>query len=101
MRSDDVLLAGHRPDDSDGVKIRYYPEGGHISVAFLARNGRELYAFELSGIEDLRELSHVLARAVLRYGELFPEEESYLSGVRRILSPQTETVETALINARP
>ncbi|EQD24189.1 MAG: hypothetical protein M1537_08480 [Nitrospirae bacterium] len=102
MRSDDVLLAGHRPDGSDGLKVRYYPEDGHIRVSFLGKNGHELHGFELSGIEDLESLTDTLARAVLRYRELQGNpHDSYLANVRRILAPQTETAETALMNARP
>lgn len=102
MRSDDVLLAGHRPDDSDGLKVRYFPTDGHLSVAFLGRNGREIRGFELAGIEDLESLTDTLARAVLRYRELQGNpHDSYLANVRRILAPQTQTLETAVLNAKP
>ncbi len=69
----DVLLAGFRPDESDGLKIRFYPSDGHIRVTFLARNGHEAHGFELDGIEDLAEIGRVINRAVDRYRELIKE----------------------------
>jgi hypothetical protein len=73
MKGDDVLLAGHRPDGYDGLKVRFYPDDGHLSVAFLGRNGHEAASFELSGIGDLEAIGRVIDRAVRRHEELFSE----------------------------
>ncbi|MHB1285314.1 MAG: hypothetical protein ACYCYP_01920 [Leptospirales bacterium] len=100
MRSEDVLLAGCRPDESDGLKIRFYPEDGHIKISVIGRSGHEIHSFELDGIADLEELAHVTRRAVMKHRELFPKQDDYLQTVRRILSPQTETHETALLNVK-
>jgi len=99
--NDDVLLAGRRPGDGDGVKVRYFPETKHIKISFLSRSGREVHSFEVDGIADLRELNHIIQRAVARYEELYPAQKTYLTNIRKILSPQTDSHATALINAKP
>ena len=99
MRNDNVLLAGVRPDPGDGIKVRLFPDG-HVSVSFLGKNGHEIRVIELSGIEDLKELAHVVNRAVLRYKELNSDDGSYLQTVRRTLAPQTADIEAALMNVR-
>lgn len=100
MRNDNVLLAGVRPDPGDGIKVRLFPDG-HIEIALLTGNGHVSKELSLARIEDLEILGHTITRAIIRYKEIHPAGESYLTDVRRILSPQTETIETALINARP
>jgi hypothetical protein len=95
----DILLAGHRPGDTDGIKIRAFPDG-HIRVSFLNQNGHEVREFELEGIADLKELGWTIRRAVLRYEELHPEGENYLRTIRGALAPQVENVENALLNVK-
>jgi len=101
MENNDILLGGVRPGATDGLKIRLFPADGHIRLSMLSQSGMEILGFELSGIEDLRELSYVVQRAVSRHEELFPEKETYLANVRKILSPQTDAHMAALINAQP
>jgi len=101
MENNDILLAGHRPDGgADGIKIRLM-QHGIIKISFLNPNGQEVHGFELAGIADLVELNHVIRRSVVRHRELFPENRNgYLETVRKILSPQTENHETALLGAK-
>ena len=101
MKNDNVLLAGRRPGDGDGIKIKFFPLDGHIRLSMLSQSGMEILGFELSGIEDLRELSYVVQRAVSRHEEMYPARETYLSHVREILGPQTDGHMAALINAKP
>jgi hypothetical protein len=100
MKDSDVLLAGHRPGETDGLKIKYFPKTGAVRVSLLARNGTEALGFELDGIADLEELGRTIMRAVERYRELFPAQENYLSEIRKILAPQTENHTATLLNAR-
>ena len=99
MKSDDVLLAGLRPQGRDGIKVRLF-EDKHLKISFLGRSGHELHGFELAGIEDLESLTDTLARAILRYRELQGNaHDSYLASIRKILCPQTDGSMAAVLNS--
>jgi len=100
MKDKDVLLAGHRPGETDGLKVKFFPKTEHVRVSLIGRNGTEALGFELDGIKDLEELGHTIMRAVERHRELFPAQENYLSEVRKILAPQTENHTATLLNLR-
>jgi hypothetical protein len=97
---EDILLSGKRPDAHDGLKIQYFPRDGHIQILILAQNNPKPYVFELAGIEDLRELSFVIQRALDRHQEITDPGADCLSNIRRMLSPQVQDVENALLNVK-